>query len=65
MNKKPQIRDAVKADYAEDGHYEYGKIMCVDFEKGLCFADIGDMHDFCGDIPTQKDADGVWIFEGF
>jgi len=66
-NIEPQVGDACKADFEEEGKFEYGKITKI--EDGLAYTDIdwgmgSRFEAFVGDTPTRK-VDGVWVFDSF
>jgi len=67
MNIEPKVGDECKADFEEEGKFEYGTITKI--EDGLAYTDINmsmgsRFEAFVGNTPTHK-VDGVWVFDAF
>lgn len=66
-SNEPQVGDECKADFEEEGKFEFGKITKI--EDGLAYTDMdlglsSRFEAFVGDTPTRKE-DGVWVFDAF
>lgn len=64
MTTQIKLGDSCKADPIEEGDFLYGVITFIDEDSGLAKSDLLGDEEFCGDIPSGKQA-GVWVFDSF